>query len=65
MQKTLTESGKQFCMPIPISLPQAAPDSNPGTNTPAETLRPVVTTDMKKYSTKNTINGTTLYEPEK
>lgn len=50
-------------MPMPTRRPQAAPESSAGMNMPADTLRPVVTTDIMKYSTKNTISGTTLYEP--
>lgn len=62
-KEKLTESGKQFSMPMPTRRPQAAPESSAGMNMPADTLRPVVTTDIMKYSTKNTISGTTLYEP--
>lgn len=51
-------------MPIPISRPQAAPESKAGTNTPALTLRPVVMIDMQKYMRKKTTKGTTLYEPK-
>lgn len=46
MENKLTESGKKFCIPIPISLPHDAPANNDGTKTPADTLRPVVAIDI-------------------
>lgn len=59
----LTESGKQFSRPMPTKRPQAAPDSSAGTNIPADTLSPVVVTDIMKYNTKNTSSGITWYDP--
>jgi len=49
---------------IPNSLPQAAPITREGMNTPLDTLRPYVITARKKNTTTNTDRVIGPNEPE-